>query len=468
MSIEAISIILFVLCLGVIALYVALIRRHGTVLTGFTMMAALSFFLTNLSLFFISELFGLPLDITTSHIVVWAYSVFGLLAYAGGVWLAWRPLRDRAPIANPFVVHPNLVVVFAVLGVLITFFARYLPFIPTLSSALYQLALFFPIAVVGAVTQSVEKRNYGKLLVTAAVFLPVALVTVVMTGFAGMMGTFLLNPIMVFLFYRRPRAWKVGALALAIYGFFLAASVWLGSRDMIRGGELEGRSLFNKLTTFYTQFAKTASISLLNPETAQMAAQTRVDLSVYNVFQVEWMPGGEPYSLGRGLFLDPLLAAVPRLLWKDKPFKLGDSEYINRYTGLVLSNDSISVDTNITFELYSNYSWPGVVVGLFLFGYILARIELRLFRPGNSVRTITVLLILAVGLSSGGRRAAAMMLENGISVISAFGIGTLLQYSSLFRNPAWAASSAGVAARIEAPKPQVGRRAPRRGWRWQQ
>jgi len=107
------------------------------------------------------------------------------------------------------------------------------------------------------------------------------------------------------------------------------------------------------------------------------------------------------------------------------------------------------------------------VVGLFIFGYVLARIELRLFRPGNSVKMITVLLILAVGLSTGGRRAAAMMLENGLAVVSALGIGILLQYCPYFRNPSKTACSTGAAAHTGVSQSRGDRSGPHFGRRLQ-
>jgi hypothetical protein len=169
------------------------------------------------------------------------------------------------------------------------------------------------------------------------------------------------------------------------------------------------------------------------------------------------MGTNEPYSMGESLFIDPVLALVPRLIWPDKPFKSGDSEFVNRYTGLQFSNDFISVDTNITFEFYANFGWPGVVVGLFVFGYILARLELALFQPDIKITKLIVLAMLLLYLSRGGRRSAAMALELGTTAIAAYGLGQVLDSPAIrakvFRPKVRRPSATAHAVGAESPAP---------------
>jgi len=434
MDSELIEIFLLIMCFVVIGVFTWLIIRHGTALMGFTIFAAFFIFLTNLSAFFIAKVFFLPMEATTpAHLVVWAYTLAALLAYALGVWFAWRPLRQGMRRLNPFVAEPKLILVFAVVGALITLFASVLPYIPSLSPVLFQLSMLIQLAFLGALSSALERGDYGKLVAALAIFIPVGMITVVTTGFAGMMGSFMLQPLMLFLFYRKPAWWKAGVFAAGVYVFFMVASVWFATRGIIRDGGLQGLETSEKVKSFYSQFAKAVDASIFEPETVRNASRLRVDLSVYNILQADWMGKNEPYSKGRSLFVDPVLALIPRLLWPGKTISLGDSEFINRYTGLTLSNSSISVDTNMTFEFYANFGWPGVIIGLFGFGYAMAWMELRLVRPGNSLTTILVLAILLLGLNSGGRRAAAMMLEKVPAVIGAVILGKMLESSTLLK-----------------------------------
>lgn len=422
------------MCFVVVGIFIWLIKRHRSVMMGFTLFVPLSVFLTNLSAFFIPRVFFLnPPPPSWEQLIVWTYSCFGLLAYAYGVWRAWRPLREGAKRANPFVVEPKLIMVFAGVGAVINLFAAALPYVPTLSPVLFKLGLLIQLAFIGAVSAAIDRSDYGRLLAAIGVFVPVGLIMVVTTGFAGMLGTFMLHPFLVFLFYKRPRFWKAGVFAVAVYAFFTVAGVWFATRGIIREGHLVGLSTADKVTTFFSQFGDTLDFAMIAPESVRLAAANRVDLSVYNVLQVAWTGEKEPYSYGKSLFIDPLLALVPRVLWPGKTITLGDSEFVNRYTGLSLVTSNISVDTNMTFEFYANFGWIGVVVGLFGYGYLMARMELKLMTAGNSLTMMLVLAMLLLGLASGGRRAAAMTLELVPTVIGAFLLGKLLESSRFLR-----------------------------------
>jgi len=422
------------LCCVVVGVFLWLIKRHRSVMMGFTLFVPLAIFLTNLSAFVIPKIFFLEMPPASwEHLIVWTYSGLALLAYAYGVWQAWRPLREGLKRKNPFVVEPKLILVFAGVGAVVNLFAAALPYVPTLSPVLFKLGLLIQLAFIGAVSAAIDRSDYGRLLAAIGIFVPVGLIMVVTTGFAGMLGTFMLHPFLVFLFYKRPRFWKAGIFAVAVYFFFTVASVWFATRGIIREGHLVGLSTADKVTTFFSQFGDTLDFAMVAPESVRMAAANRVDLSVYNVLQVAWTGEKEPYSWGKSLFIDPLLALVPRVLWPGKTITLGDSEFINRYTGLSLSNSNISVDTNITFELYANFGWIGVVAGLFVYGYLMARMELKLMTPGNSLTLMLVLSLLLLGLTSGGRRAAAMMLELGPTVFGAFWLGKFLESSRFLR-----------------------------------
>lgn len=434
MNSDVAELVILCLCLTVIGVFVWLIKRHRTVLMGFTCFAAFSIFMTNLSAFFIAKAFFLPMaPAMPEQLVVWGYSSFGLLGYALGVWQAWRPLRRGVKWINPYVIEPKLILTFATVGAVINLFAHLLPYVPTLSPMLFKLGMLIQLAFLGAVTAAIDRSDYGRLALAFGIFVPVGMVMVVMTGFAGMLGTFMLQPVMVFLFYKRPRWWKAGIFSVAVYAFFTVASVWFATRSIIREGGLRGLSTTEKVSSFFVQFADAVNVDMAAPETARYAAETRIDLSIYNVLQVQHMGTREPYSWGKSLFIDPLLALVPRALWPGKTISLGDSEFVNRYTGLTLKTETISVDTNLSFELYANFSWPGVIIGLYLLGYLMARMELKLVRPGNSLSIILVLSILLLGMSTGGRRAAAMTLELGTSVIGALILGKLLETSRFLR-----------------------------------
>src|SRR5687768_7570496 len=89
-------------CLAAVALYAALLYRCGSGLLG---LASLNLFMVSsamLSGFFISIVFGRPLAwFDEEHSRVVTYGVCGVMAMIGGMFLGWRPVRDRLAHETP-------------------------------------------------------------------------------------------------------------------------------------------------------------------------------------------------------------------------------------------------------------------------------------------------------------------------------------------------------------------------------
>ena len=439
-------------CWLLVAAVVILVRLCGRLYLGFSVFTVLNIAIMNVSAFFIAKTFGLqPVAEGPEYQVVYTYTIAGLLAFVFGVYLAWRPGLHQAA-ENPFSRYKRLVPVIGVIGGVMMLFGALLPRVPSVSAVLHQLVRFVPLAAVGAASRAMSRNDYHSLLFVAFIFFPVGMLSVVMTGFSGIMGATMLHPFLIVLFYRGVSLWRVVAFGIVLYAFFFLAGLWFETRWMIREGTLNDRAPVAKSIEYYGFLVQTMRNTGLGPRVIQAAAVHRVDLSGFNAAQVLWMPEGEPYSYGRSLIVDPVLALVPRLLWPGKPFVSGDSEFINRYTGLSFSNDSTSVDTNITFEFYANFGWPGVVVGLGFFGYLMGRLELLLFRPGNSIVRIFVLSIVLLSLSRGGRRAAALALEVGSAVIAAY------LFAKLAERFDWLRQRGGKKPLINGPRSALGRR----------
>jgi hypothetical protein len=145
------------------------------------------------------------------------------------------------------------------------------------------------------------------------------------------------------------------------------------------------------------------------------------------------MPEGHPYDMGKGLFLDPIAAIVPRFLWPNKTFTMGDNEHINKYTGANFKQDAISVDTVIAFDFYANFGWIGVVFGMFLFGYLSASLELKLFTKGVTLRRVFIYCMILLSFSTGGRRVSVMAMEIGAGIVGSLLLAEFLKFTGLFR-----------------------------------
>ena len=84
-------------------------------------------------------------------------------------------------------------------------------------------------------------------------------------------------------------------------------------------------------------------------------------------------PARQPFANGETL-LDGFIALVPRILWPEKPFALGGSAFMSRYTGIRFDGD-VSISTNYLFEFYVNFGLPGVTIGMFFLGICIAALE---------------------------------------------------------------------------------------------
>ena len=424
----------FFLTILVVAVYVALIVLHKTILMGFVFMAALQIYIQTLSLFVITYIFDLGVeDFGPPHLFVYNYMSFGMIAMALGIWYAWKPLRKNEPMVNPFIAEPQFVKLFAIIGASAFIAVVILPQIPTFSAVVQKFYMFLPLSVVAGVVIWCATRNYKPIAFAMVVFIPSGIIHMAASGHAALLGSFLLHPMLIFCFWRRPAIRHYFLMAAWISFFFIVGGVWLNARLLLRMGEVKGNSI-EKVVQFFPQFVgQIFSADAYRAETIRLAAEQRLDLSSFQVAQSVYMPSGHDYEWGKGIFLDPFVAIVPRIIWPSKPFTMGDNEHINKYTGANFDQDKISVDTIIAFDLYANFAWPGVILGLFIFGYYTAKLELKLFEPGISLRNVLLYSIVLLYLAAGGRRVSAMAMELAASVVGALLLAEFLRVTKLYQ-----------------------------------
>jgi hypothetical protein len=94
---------------------------------------------------------------------------------------------------------------------------------------------------------------------------------------------------------------------------------------------------------------------------------------------------------GAGMAYVPM-AFIPRILWHDKPM-LDRGRYFTAALGMASGEDTATSSTGQTSagELYWNFGWPGVVVGMYLVGAALSGAWWALDRgnPTNGVLEMT-------------------------------------------------------------------------------
>ena|GEM_PF-6229327 len=95
----------------------------------------------------------------------------------------------------------------------------------------------------------------------------------------------------------------------------------------------------------------------------------RVDLATPAAALQTIVPSVLDYQLG-ATFMPALLIFIPRPLWQDKPFFQYDN-LLGRLEGLLSPRDfRTSIKYSYVGELFLDFGWPGVVVGMALYGLL--------------------------------------------------------------------------------------------------
>jgi hypothetical protein len=139
-----------------------------------------------------------------------------------------------------------------------------------------------------------------------------------------------------------------------------------------------------------------------------------------------------------------LWTLIPHALWPDKPPIGGGGDVVSNFTGIAFAQGT-SVGVGQVLEFYMNFAEPGVVVGFFVLGFILMKLDTSLMR---AVRSGSMAGILLYGMSG-----LALMQPGGnlVEVIVA-GIGAMVAARILI---ALGLFGTGDAEPVQAPIPDL-------------
>jgi hypothetical protein len=98
----------------------------------------------------------------------------------------------------------------------------------------------------------------------------------------------------------------------------------------------------------------------------------------------EMTPGQIPYWNGETL-QSAMISFVPRILWPDKPNLTFGNQFGIRYGVIDQSNTSTTINLTWVVELYANFGYGAVVVGMSLIGSAFALLERWIATPGTAM-----------------------------------------------------------------------------------
>jgi hypothetical protein len=202
----------------------------------------------------------------------------------------------------------------------------------------------------------------------------------------AMAGGFLVILTIVLIDGRVPKLWLLGAVLFV----YVAFPVYQAYRAEIVGNRGLAR------TQVAANIGKTLDIALSAKDrvnSGQDRAQTfleRLSLKASIDMIVNGTAAGVPFQ--HGYTLTPILSTfLPRILWSDKP-DIPTGRLVNKLFHLSDVEDTYISPSHLG-ELYWNFGWPGVIVGMSLIGAIcgvIGRFNLR------EAPTVTRLLVFAL------------------------------------------------------------------------
>lgn len=299
-----------------------------------------------------------------------AISTLGLIAFVFGAWLSdfiFRPRvsSERVSTASPLKFGKSLMIVGAVFFFGISPIATLIPSGSSISSSgVYLTIVGICIYVFGAL------RAGGVAKIQAlATSLSLPAVTMLFMGFVGY-GISALVEIGCFLFrFIKIKVWSYG-IAFAIFWLGLSFYItYMDSRIEIRQKVWGNASITDRVTTVAEKlmngqiFDPTNNRHLHQIDT-RINQNALVGKSFVHIRSKGWV-----FANGESLVI-AAVAWVPRIIWADKPTFGGSGGFATEYTGMSYERYT-SVGVGLVMEMFANFGWLGVFLGLFVFGLLM-------------------------------------------------------------------------------------------------
>jgi hypothetical protein len=404
--------------------------RLQTLFFGFTWLAFFAVFSSSLTAFAHAVLTGAPLGWYTSyHAEVVQYSIFGCLSMLCGIglgWRAWLPTHAYKFNTQLWINSRFGLFLFAT-GVIASVSLVILRNVPTLNTALDLLTGFREFGLLVLLVNSLARRQWTLILLVFIIYVPLAIAGALASGHTPAKVDLLVPAACIIAGWKAFNLRSLMLLAGSGFCFFMMFFGWMQSRSEIRSGNLSDLSFKNAAGIFVTDFARHATVINLDSTVVNDRIRERIDMTDILAQQVAFQPDVQPFVYG-STFLDSAIALVPRALWPGKPVIAGGSAFVERFTGIRrATEDTTSVGLPYPFEFYANGGTSWVVLGLFIVGFITARLELIFRDRSLSLPQRLALLSVLLTLSGGGQRMDVVLPSMVAGCLAAWAVGFLIE-----------------------------------------
>jgi hypothetical protein len=120
------------------------------------------------------------------------------------------------------------------------------------------------------------------------------------------------------------------------------------------------------------------NFQLFNPSNRQhlIDLDKRLNQNYYVGLAARRIEGGQAAYLRGESVWEGMLALVPRVFWPEKPVYGGSPQIVSKMTGLRF-NSRTSIGVGNVMEFQINFGVPGVVIGFFLLGWAIGKLDLK-------------------------------------------------------------------------------------------
>jgi hypothetical protein len=252
------------------------------------------------------------------------------------------------------------------------------------------------------------------------------LTTLSAAGFLGY-GVYWALSCLTFLFViARRRLWfYLGSPIFGVLGLSFFAA-YFSLRIILRLVVGTGGSFFDRLTAIWQIFSKFEFLDLSSPLLI-LAVDQRLNQNYLVGYGAEHYKAGAVH-LAYGATVQ-LWTLVPRAIWPGKPEVGGGGDLVSQFTGIAFAPGT-SVGIGQVLEFYMNFAVPGLIIGFFVLGVLLMRIDLGIMRSLRAGDTRGLLLYAMPGLAL--MQPGGNLVEIIVAAIGAVVASRLLIAAGLF------------------------------------
>lgn len=356
-------------------------------------------------------------------------STWGLIAFGVGA-LVIGPLlsktRRYAESPTSYEVAPVLPRIYLMLGaVAYVALSSFLGSIPTLTAFIGVGQHIFIAGLCLLCWKAWAEGHRRRLIALLLLAVTFPLLTMTVQGFIGF-GASALAVVLLFVgSFVRPR-WKV--VAVAILAAYLALSVFVTysqDRQEIREVVWGGQPMSERIEAVWLTLSE---LEWFNPNNSTHLDQLDNRLNQNHLVGAAVEHLGASQQYGRGdTIVQSFLALVPRAIWPEKDIEAGSGDLVTKYTGLEFA-EGTSVGIGHVMEFYVNFGSLGIMVGLLLFGTIVASLDIAAGRKlaQNNWLGFTPLFLLGLAFLNVGGSLVELTSTAGASVTLALGVNLIL------------------------------------------